>query len=58
MQIGAVLIATISFILWVYATHGYFPYLKLPASVPGLVSVLIGAWTFLLPYFYKGESDV
>ena len=55
VQGGAVVIALVSFVLWVYATGGTFPGLSLPAGMPGLISVAIGVWTFLVPYFYKGD---
>ena len=51
----AILIATVSFVLWVYATDGYFLHFRRPANVPGLISVSVGVWTFLLPYLYKGD---
>jgi hypothetical protein len=55
VQVGAILIATVSFILWVYATGGHFLHIRPPANVPGLISVSVGVWTFLLPYLYKGD---
>lgn len=55
IQILAVVIASISFVLWVYATDGYFLQIKLPPNVPGLVSVSIGVWTFVVPFLYKGD---
>ena len=58
----AVVVSSVSFILWVYATGGHFFTWKLPASpedvaknAQGAVSVAIGVWTFVVPYFYKGE---
>lgn len=53
LQVGAVLIACVSFVLWIYATGGTIANLQLPAA-PGLISVSVGVWTFLLPYLYKG----
>lgn len=55
IQIGAVVIATVSFVLWVYATGGYFLQIQPPASMPGIVSAGIGVWTFVVPYFYRGD---
>ena len=55
VQVGAVLVSTVSFVLWVYATSGHFLSLTLPASPPGLISVAIGVWTFLVPLLYKGD---
>lgn len=55
VQFGAVLVSMVSFVLWVYATDGYFLSVELPASPPGLISVAIGVWTFLIPLLYKGD---
>ncbi len=55
VQVGAVLVSMVSFVLWVYATDGRFLSYELPASPPGLISVAIGVWTFLIPLFYKGD---
>jgi hypothetical protein len=49
-----VLISSISFALWVYATGGNFLNIALP-STPGIISTAVGVWTFLIPYFYKGD---
>lgn len=58
----AVVVASVSFVLWVYATGGHFFMWELPASpadvarnAQGIVSAAIGVWTFVVPYFYKGE---
>jgi hypothetical protein len=56
VQVVAVVVATVSFILWVYATGGYILQFKLPENMPGVISVAVGVWTFLVPYFYKGEQ--
>jgi hypothetical protein len=55
IQHGAVMIACVSFVLWVYATGGTILQLQLPSNVPGLISVAVGVWTFLVPYIYKGD---
>ena len=55
IQIVSVLVAAVSFVLWVYATGGHFLQIKLPANIPGVTSVSVGVWTFLVPYFYKGD---
>ena len=55
VQVGAVLVSMVSFTLWVYGTDGYFLSVELPESPPGLISVAIGVWTFLVPLFYKGD---
>jgi len=51
-QVGAVLLAAFSYVLWIYATGGHLVQIDLPA---GAVSVAIGVWTFLVPIFYKGD---
>jgi hypothetical protein len=56
IQLGSVLIATISFVLWIYATGGYLLSWKLPSNYPGVISIAIGVWTFVIPYWYKGDS--
>ena len=55
IQIFGVVIASISFVLWIYATGGEFPQMPRP-SVQGVVPVSIGVWTFIVPYFYRGEE--
>ncbi len=55
IQIVSVLVAAVSFILWVYATGGHFLQIMLPANIPGLTSVSVGVWTFLVPHFYRGD---
>jgi hypothetical protein len=52
---GAVFISTVSFGLWVYSTGGTLPGIPAPAD-PGIISVAIGVWTFVTPYFYQGKS--
>lgn len=58
----AVAVACVSFVLWVYATGGQFFEWKLPTTpeeaaknAQGAVSAAIGVWTFVVPFFYKGE---
>jgi hypothetical protein len=55
----AVAVATISFGLWVYATGGHLGALKLPnkPEAEAAVSIAIGVWTFVVPYFYKGDES-
>jgi hypothetical protein len=36
-------------------TLGTHEAVELPASPPGLISVAISVWTFLIPLFYKGD---
>ena len=57
VQILAVFVATISFIVWVLATgnpigwgKNWFGWITYPAAVAGV-------WTFLIPYIYKGDSQ-
>ena len=53
-QWKAVAVASVSFVLWIYATDGNFLGLE-PPPIPGLISVSVGVWTFIVPYFYKGD---
>lgn len=55
IQFTAVIIAAISFILWVYAIGGYFFSLQIPPDSPGIVSVSVGVWTFIVPFLYRGD---
>jgi hypothetical protein len=50
----AVLVSAVSFALWIYATGDYLIEFALPA---GVVSVAVGVWTFIVPYFYKGDQS-
>jgi hypothetical protein len=53
VQKGAVLIAAISFIVWVISLGHPIAYLGI--NKPWLGSVLLMVWPFLIPYFYKGD---
>lgn len=53
-QWAAVAVSTVSFILWLYSMGG--PFEAYGLAVPWLGSLAILVWTFLVPYFYKGES--
>ena len=55
IQFISVAVAAISFVIWVYATGGYFLQFKPPENLPGITSVSVGVWTFIIPYFYKGD---
>lgn len=55
VQWVAVLAASVSFILWIYATGGNLLGIAIPTEMPGVISVAVGVWTFLIPYFYKGD---
>jgi hypothetical protein len=54
VQWVAVVVASVSFVLWVYATGGNFLGLE-PPAIPGLISIAVGVWTFIVPFFYKGD---
>ena len=56
-QNPAVMISLVSFVIWVYTLGGPFevvPYHDL--HVPFIGSLLVLAWTFVVPYFYQGQS--
>lgn len=56
IQWAAVGISLVSYVLWIYATDGYLLTWKIPTKWPsGIVSVAIGVWTFIIPYFYEGD---
>jgi hypothetical protein len=55
-QFASVIIAAISFVLWIYATGGHILSWILKDEAHAVVSIAIGLWTFLLPYLYKGDS--
>lgn len=57
VQLLAVTAATVSFVLWVLASgnpigwgRNWFAWLSYPSAVAGV-------WTFLIPYFYKGDPQ-
>jgi hypothetical protein len=53
VQWAAVIIATVSFVIWIYAIGDYFISFTLPdARIPSLI-VLV--WTFMVSAFYKGD---
>ena len=54
VQWVGVVVAFVSFIIWVYATGGHFLDWKLPEN-RGIASIAVLLWTFLVPYFYKGD---
>jgi hypothetical protein len=55
VQIKAVAISAVSFVLWVYAIGGHFLRWQLPDSPTGVISVAIGVWTFIVPMLYRGD---
>ncbi|PZV09906.1 MAG: hypothetical protein DCF22_17765 [Leptolyngbya sp.] len=52
-QIPAVLIACVSYLVWVYSMGDVFALLKL--YEPKLGSLLVLGWSFVVPYFYRGD---
>ena len=56
-QWGAVFISAVSFVIWLYTLGG--PFAALPnhnMHVPFLGSLLVLAWTFLVPLIYSGDQ--
>lgn len=54
-QWPVVFISTVSFTLWIYSIGGAFAAYGL--SQPYLGSLLVLAWTFFVPIFYKGSFE-
>lgn len=54
-QFLTVLVSTISFVIWIYNGRGVFDDLGLHVNYIGALLML--AWTFLVPFFYQGNSD-
>jgi hypothetical protein len=52
-QWGAVAVASISFVIWVYNMPGPFQAYGIAVSYIGSLMVLV--WTFVVPIFYKGQ---
>jgi hypothetical protein len=50
-----VAISSVAFVIWVYSLGG--PFVLFNLHVPYLGSLLVLAWTFFVPIFYKGPSD-
>ena len=50
-----VAISTIAFVIWVYSMGG--PFAEYGLYVPYIGSLLVLAWTFFVPIFYKGPAD-
>jgi len=51
-QIGTVCISAIAFVIWMYSMGG--PFVQFGLYVPYIGTLLILAWTFLTPLFYRG----
>ena len=54
-QWKVVWISMISFLIWLYSLGDVFRVLGI--YIPFLGTLLILAWTFLVPYFYRGEIE-
>lgn len=52
-QWGPILISSCAFIIWLYTLGG--PFAAYGLYVPYVGSLLVLAWTFFLPLFYKGS---
>ncbi len=50
-----VAISTVAFVIWIYTLGG--PFAAINWYVPYLGSLLVLAWTFFVPIFYKGPLD-
>lgn len=48
-------ISTVSYVIWVYTLGG--PFAAYNLAVPYIGSLLVLAWTFFVPIFYKGPSS-
>ncbi len=53
VQVGAVVVASVSFVIWVFALGEPMAGLS-GIDRPWLGSVLLMMWPFLIPYFYRG----
>jgi len=54
-QWGPVMISSVAFLIWVYTLGG--PFAAFNLAVPYIGSLLVLAWTFFVPIFYKGPAD-
>lgn len=54
-QWETVIISAIAFVIWVYSLGG--PFATFKVYIPYIGSLLVLAWTFLVPYFYKGTQN-
>ncbi len=50
-----VAISSVAFVIWVYSLGG--PFAALGWYVPYIGSLLVLAWTFFVPYLYKGPVE-
>ena len=56
VQWFAVLVSAFSFIIWIYAMGDYFFSWRLSEDFTGIPSLVVLVWTFVIPYFYKGDQ--
>jgi hypothetical protein len=54
-QIPAVLISCVSFLVWIYSMGDLFKLLNV--YEPKLASLMVLGWSFVVPYFYKGDRS-
>ena len=54
-QWGAVFISAAAFIIWIYSFGGVFALYD--KHIPYIGSLLVLAWTFFVPIFYRGTLD-
>ena len=54
-QWSVVIISSVAFVIWIYLLGGAFKLYGL--HVPFIGSLLVLAWTFFVPIFYKGTYD-
>ena len=52
VQVG---ISTVAFVIWLYSIGG--PFAAFGLYVPFIGSLLVLAWSFFVPYFYKGVDE-
>lgn len=52
-QWAAVVISAVSFLIWVYSVGGPFPWYLKDAYQPFVGSLLVLAWTFIVPLLYR-----
>jgi hypothetical protein len=50
-------ISAVSFVIWIYSMGSVGPFAAWGLSVPWIGSLLVLAWTFFVPIFYKGPAD-
>lgn len=53
IQWTAVVVSSISFVIWIYVMQG--PFQAYGLAIPYVGSLIIMVWTFVVPYFYRGD---